>query len=96
MELVHGGLLVPGRAVELLTDGPARAFGLPGGHLGVGAPADVTVVDPEAEWTVDAKRFFSRSRNTPFHGRKLKGLVTQTWVGGRLVFEDGQLKESQE
>jgi dihydroorotase len=95
MELVHGGTLTPKRAVELLTDGPARAFGLPGGHLGAGAPADVTLVDPEAEWTVQAERFFSRSRNTPFQGRKLKGRVTQTWVGGRLVFEDGQLKESQ-
>ncbi len=96
MALVHGGLLTPSRAVALLTDGPAKAFGLPGGHLGVGAAADMTLVDPEAEWTVDAARFFSRSRNTPFQGRKLKGLVRQTWVGGRLVFEDGQLKESQQ
>lgn len=95
MELVHGGVLTAQRAVELLTDGPARAFGLSGGHLGAGALADVTVVDPEMEWTVDSERFFSRSRNTPFHGRKLKGRVTQTWVGGRLVFEDGQTKESQ-
>lgn len=95
MELVHGGVLTPRRAVELLTDGPARAFGLPGGHLGAGAPADVTLVDPDAEWTVQAERFFSRSRNTPFQGRELKGRVTQTWVGGRLVFEDGQIKESQ-
>jgi dihydroorotase len=80
--------------VQLLTDGPARAFGLPGGHLAPGAPADVTLVNPDVEWTVDAERFFSRSRNTPFHGRRLKGRVTQTWVGGRPVFEDGQIKES--
>jgi dihydroorotase len=95
LELVHGGALSAKRAVELLSDGPARVFSLPGGHLGAGAPADMTLVDPEAEWTVQAERFFSRSRNTPFQGRKLRGRVTQTWVGGRLVFEDGQLKESQ-
>jgi dihydroorotase len=95
LALVHRGVLSPHKAVALLTDGPARAFGLPGGHLAPGAPADVTLVDPEVEWAVDAERFFSKSRNTPFHGRSLKGRVTQTWVGGRLVFADGQIKESQ-
>ncbi|KFE70375.1 dihydroorotase [Hyalangium minutum] len=94
LALVHDGVLSPLKAVELLTDGPARAFGLPGGHLGAGAPADVTLVDPEVEWAVDAERFFSKSRNTPFNGRLLKGRVTQTWVSGRLVFSDGQIKES--
>ncbi|HYH96043.1 dihydroorotase [Hyalangium sp.] len=94
LALVHEGLLSPRQAVALLTDGPARAFGLPGGHLAAGAPADVTLVDPEVEWAVDAERFFSKSRNTPFNGRLLKGRVTQTWVGGRLVFADGQIKES--
>jgi dihydroorotase len=79
--------------VSLLSDGPARAFNLPGGHLAPGAPADITLVEPDAEWTVDATRFFSRSRNTPFHGRRLTGRVSQTWVGGRLVFEDGHIKE---
>jgi dihydroorotase len=94
LALVHEGVLTPLKAVELLTDGPARAFGLPGGHLAPGAPADVTLVDPEVEWAVDAERFFSKSRNTPFNGRLLKGRATQTWVGGRLVFSDGQIKES--
>jgi dihydroorotase len=94
LALVHEGVLSTRRAVELLTDGPARAFGLPGGHLAPGAPADVTLIDPAVEWTVDAERFFSKSRNTPFHGRRLKGRVTQTWVGGRLVFDNGQIKES--
>ncbi|NTX06989.1 dihydroorotase [Myxococcus sp. CA040A] len=94
LELVHSGLLGAKRAVELLTNGPAKAFGLPGGHLAPGAPADITVVDPSEEWTVDAHRFYSRSRNTPFHGRKQKGRVVQTWVSGRKVFSDGQVKES--
>jgi dihydroorotase len=94
LALVHEGVLSARRAVELLTDGPAKAFGLPGGHLKPGAPADITLVDPEAKWTVDAGRFFSKSRNTPFHGRSLKGRVVQTWVGGRCVFEAGEIKES--
>lgn len=92
--LVREGVLSLQRAISLLTDGPAKAFGLPGGHLAPGAPADIVVVEQDAEWTVDSARFFSRSRNTPFHGRRLTGRVAQTWVGGRLVFEDGQIKES--
>jgi dihydroorotase len=91
--LVREGVLSLSRAVTLLSDGPARAFNLPGGHLAPGAPADITLVEPDVEWTVDATRFFSRSRNTPFHGRRLTGRVSQTWVGGRLVFEDGHIKE---
>jgi dihydroorotase len=94
LALVHEGVLSARRAVELLTDGPAKAFGLPGGHLAAGAPADVTLIDPGAEWAVDAERFFSKSRNTPFQGRLLKGRAAQTWVGGRLVFDNGQIKES--
>ena len=94
LTLVHQGVLSAHRAVELLTDGPAKAFGLPGGHLAPGAPADVALIDPNVEWAVDAERFFSKSRNTPFQGRRLKGRVTQTWVGGRLVFDNGQIKES--
>lgn len=92
--LVDAGVLGPSRAVALLTDGPARAFSLAGGHLAPGAPADVTLVDPHAEWVVDASRFYSKGRNTPFQGRAMKGRVVQTWVGGRLVFDHGQLKES--
>jgi len=90
LELVRAGTLSPSRLVALLSDGPARAFGLPGGHLGKGAPADVTVIDPQAEWTVDAERFQSKCRNTPFHGLEVQGRVTQTVVGGRAVFEEAQ------
>jgi len=83
-------------ALELVWKGvlsPARAFRLSGGQLGLGAPADVTIVDPEARWTIDAAAFFSLARNTPFQGRSVKGRVTHTLVGGRLVFERGNLKE---
>jgi dihydroorotase len=66
---------------------PARAFGLPGGTLAEASPGDVTVFDPEEEWTVDPKAFRSRSRNTPFAGWTLKGRPRLTVVGGRIVFE---------
>jgi dihydroorotase len=92
LELVRAGVLTPLRAVELLTSGPARAFGLPAGQLKVGAPADVAIVDPAAAWTVDAARFFSKSRNTPFQGRQVIGRVTHTFVAGRQVFEAGSLQ----
>ena len=86
LALVQDGLLTALRAVELLTHGPAQAFNLPGGHLGVGTAADLCLIDPEARYTVDAARFFSKSRNTPFHGRKVQGRVVETYVAGRSVF----------
>jgi dihydroorotase len=73
--------------IDRMSCAPARAFGLPGGTLSEGAPGDVTVLDLEAEWTVDAKAFRSKSRNTPFGGWTLKGRPRLTVVGGRIVFE---------
>jgi dihydroorotase len=78
--------LPPLRLVDLLSTGPAVAFSLPGGTLEPGAPADVTVFDPAAEWTVDPSRFRSRSKNTPFAGRRVRGLVRATVVDGRIVY----------
>ena len=92
-ELVRSGALTAKRMVELLASGPAAAFGLPGGHLAEGSPADVTVVDPEQAWTVEPSRFFSKSRNTPFGGRATQGRVVHTWVGGERVFSLGQTEE---
>ena len=73
--------------VDRMSCAPARAFGLPGGTLAAGSPADVTVLDPAAEWTVDPKAFRSKSRNTPFTGWELVGRPRLTVVGGRIVFE---------
>lgn len=74
------------RFVEAWTSAPARVLGLPGGALEEGGPADVTVLDLDHEWSVDAARFHSKSRNCPFHGWKLKGAPAYTIVGGK-VFE---------
>jgi dihydroorotase len=85
--VVGEGVLDLPTMVERMSCAPARAFRLPGGTLAPGSPGDVTVFDPEAEWIVDPGRFRSKSRNTPFGGWKLKGVVRWTVVGGRVVFE---------
>jgi dihydroorotase len=72
--------------IERMSCQPARAFGLPGGTLADGSPADVTVFDPQARWTVDPKAFLSKSRNTPFSGWELTGRPIHTIVGGRIVW----------
>jgi len=73
--------------VERMSCQPARAFGLPGGTLAAGSPADVTVFDAKERWTVDPKEFRSKSRNTPFAGWELEGRPRVTIVDGRVVFE---------
>ena len=86
-ELVETGVLSMTALIERMSCAPARAFGLPGGTLRPGSPADVTVFDPAVEWTVDASKFLSRSRNTPFAGRRLHGRNRLTIVGGRTAWE---------
>lgn len=86
LALVKRGIISEMRAIELLSTGPARAIGLPGGTLAVGSPADVTVIDPAAEWTVDPASFASKSRNTPFGGWRMFGRAALTLVDGRIVY----------
>jgi dihydroorotase len=85
VELVDRGTLTLPRLVRCLTSRPAEIAHLPGGTLGKDAPADVVIFDPGASWVVDPALFFSKSRNTPFAGRTLKGLVRWTFVGGVAV-----------
>jgi dihydroorotase len=86
-KLVGEGLIDLGAMIDRMSCAPARAFGLPGGTLAEGSPADVTVFDADAEWTVDPTTFRSKSRNTPFAGWTLKGRPRLTVVAGRVVFE---------
>ena len=74
------------RLIALLTIEPARLLHLDRGTLSPGVPGDVTVIDPDLEWTVDAAAFQSRSANTPFHGRELKGRAVRTIVAGKSVW----------
>jgi len=95
LSLVHEGKLDLSTVIYKLTAGPVQALGLersvPGlGSLAEGAPGDVLVFDPEAEWIVDPERFVSKGKNTPLAGRRLKGRVVATVYGGRPVFiEEG-------
>ena len=74
------------RLIEMFTTEPARLLRLDRGTLSVGAPADVTIIDPGLEWTVDKEQSFSRSRNTPFHGWELRGRAVRTIVAGQSVW----------
>ena len=74
------------RLIALLTIEPARLLRLDRGTLTPGAPGDVTIIDPDLEWTVDAATFQSRSANTPFHGWELKGRAVRTIVAGKTVW----------
>ena len=84
--LVRTGKLSVSSFARAFSAGPARAFGLPGGTLAQGSPANVTLFDPEARWTVEPSRFESLSRNTPFAGWELTGRPAATMVEGRIVW----------
>ena len=86
--LVVPGHLTPEQVLEKLTRAPARVLGLDAGTLEVGKRADVTLIDPRAEWTVDPGKFRSRGKNTPFAGRTLTGAVRCTFLEGRPVYGD--------
>ncbi|HEU4697989.1 MAG TPA: dihydroorotase [Gemmatimonadales bacterium] len=85
-ELVEPGLLTLPELVLRMSTMPARIFNLPGGTLLSGAPADVVVFDPAVEWEVRPEVFFSKSRNTPFGGRRVRGRAEVTIVGGEVVY----------
>jgi dihydroorotase len=74
------------RLIEMYTAEPARLLRIDAGTLSSGAKADVTIIDPDLEWTVDAKAFESASRNTPFAGWKLRGRAVHTIVNGKTVW----------
>ncbi len=90
LALVRDGKLTERRLVEALTASPARAFNLPGGSLAHGAPADVAILDPAAGWLVTPESLHSKSKNSPWKGRRLTGRCTHAFVGGRLVHEAGK------
>jgi dihydroorotase len=86
-KLVHTGKVPLSRLVALFTSGPAGILGLNRGRLEPGFPGDVTIFDPELTWTYDVNRSFSRSRNSPFHGRTFRGAPVATIVGGKVVWQ---------
>jgi dihydroorotase len=87
LELVHSNVLSPMTLIARMSTAPAKILGLPGGTLAPGSVADVTVIDPQAVWTCDPSRFLSRSRNSPFGGRSMRGRAMITIVAGDIAFE---------
>jgi dihydroorotase len=90
-ELVRPGLLSLPDAFAKMTVAPSQILRLDSGTLRIGRAANITVIDPEKQWTVDPSSFNSRSKNTPFGGRELTGRAVMTIVNGRVVARDGEV-----
>ncbi|KPK41590.1 MAG: dihydroorotase [Omnitrophica WOR_2 bacterium SM23_29] len=90
-ELVAKGILNWKQLVERMSISPAKILGLDNkGSLGAGSDADVVVFDPKINWVVDVKKLESKSKNTPFIGKRLDGIVTLAIVGGKIKYENGK------
>ena len=95
LSLVHNGQLSLNTLISKLTCEPSKIIGDKYGKLGsleVGVSADVTILDPNMEWTVDIKAFASKGKNTPLAGSRLKGKVVATIAQGKLVYKDDSVK----
>ena len=86
--LYHTGFMDLSDILKKMTFHPACILRIPKGRLSLGGEADFTIFSPDEEWTVEPDQFASKGRNTPFKGRKLKGRVKYTIVGGRVVYGD--------
>lgn len=89
--LVGEGWLTPSQLIEKMTINPAKMLGIDKGSIEVGKVADITIIDPEAEYKVDVSKFASKSKNSPFDGYEVKGKIEYTIVGGKVVVEKGEL-----
>lgn len=87
LELVRLKIIDLSQAVEALSLKPAEILGVKGGMLKKGAPADITLIDPEKEWVVDKDSLRSKSGNTPFHGATMRGAAVLTMVNGKIVYK---------
>ena len=87
--LYHSGLLPLSRVLALMSAVPAALLGLDKGTLSVGCDADLVIFDPDQEWTIDKNQFASKGRNTPFHGRTVRGKVKYTISQGTIIYQEG-------
>ena len=90
-DLYHAGKLELPTLISKMSYEPAKVLGLTAGTLTEGAAADVTVIDPDLEWQVDEKKFYTKGSHSPFAGRKLKGKAVLTVVKGQIVMQDGEV-----
>lgn len=91
-DLYQAGKLDLKTIVSKMTWEPAKVLQLSAGTLNVGSPADVTVIDLNQEWTVEAQKFYTKGSHSPFVGRKLKGKAVMTFVDGNLVMQDDRVE----
>jgi len=92
MRLVHQGQLTLNVLIARLTCEPARIINYDKlGTLNTGAPADITIFDPDKDWVVDTSAFASKGKNTPLAGSMLKGKVMATISQGKLVYRDDSI-----
>lgn len=87
--LYHGGLLSLSRVLALMSASPAALLNLDKGTLDTGRDADLVIFDPDEEWIIDKNQFASKGRNTPFHGRTVKGKVKYTISRGNIIYQEG-------
>ncbi|NLC63683.1 MAG: dihydroorotase [Thermoanaerobacterales bacterium] len=91
--IAEKGLLTVEEVISKMTSGPAKVLRFDAGSLKIGMPADITIIDPNREWAVDKNMFFSKGKNTPFHGWKLKGKAVLTFVEGNVVYAEGGFEQ---
>ena len=85
--LVKSGKMTLSDLIERMSVRPAKLLGVAGGHLSIGSAADVVVFDPDKEIVVDADKFLSRGKNTPFDGKRYFGEIELTLVGGKAAYQ---------
>ncbi len=87
LRLVSEGILSLPELIAKMSLNPARILNLPKATLEAGADADITVIDPQLKWTVDVRAFYSKGKNSPFHGREMQGKAVLTIVGGEIKYD---------
>ena len=95
-ELYHKGKMDLPALIAKMTSAPAALFHLHAGSLEAGMPADITVIDLDKEWVVDAEQFYTRGTHSPYVGYRLKGKAVMTVVDGRIVMRDGKVLAREE
>ena len=91
--LVEGGYLTPSQLIAKMTINPANVIGIDKGDISEGKTADIAIVDADTTYKIDASKFESKGRNTPFDGWEVKGKALYTIVGGKIVVEEGVLNK---
>jgi dihydroorotase len=90
--LVDGGYITENQLIEKMSVNPAKLLGIKKGNISEGFDADITIINPDIQYSIDSSTFLSKGKNTPFNGYKVRGKVEMTIVGGKIVFEKGQIK----